>query len=129
VLCIKCSVNRQESGEAKSEENNNKNTSTPPYDSESKKDEIQYATYEERVAAFKALLDNMGVTSTWTWDMTMRTIIKDERYKALKTLAEKKQVLAEFQAEKRKIERVNTSSLFILLYIHSSLLHLYNCSS
>jgi hypothetical protein len=37
--------------------------------------------------------------------MTMRAIINDERYRALKTLAEKKQVLQDYQAEKRKQER------------------------
>ena len=55
------------------------------------------------------------VTSTWTWDMTMRAIINDPRYKALKTLQEKKQALSEFQTEKRKQERVMTNKLFFHL--------------
>ena len=36
----------------------------------------------------------------------MRAIINDERYKVLPTLAEKKKVLAEFQQDKRKQEKV-----------------------
>lgn len=77
----------------------NMSTSSPISKEDSK-------SHEERVEAFKKLLDNVGVTSNWTWDMTMRAIINDERYKGIKTLSEKKQILAEFQAERRRQERV-----------------------
>jgi len=55
--------------------------------------------------AFKQLLAEAGVTSTWTWDMTMRVIANDERYKILKTLSEKKQILSEYQTERKQQER------------------------
>lgn len=53
--------------------------------------------------------------------MTMRAIVNDKRYRALPTLAEKKSVLAEFQAEKRKIERVLLSTIFF----HIQLTYVY----
>jgi hypothetical protein len=49
-----------------------------------------FATHEEGEKAFHHLLRKAGVDPTWTWDMTMRTIITDPLYKALNTLAEKK---------------------------------------
>lgn len=50
--------------------------------------------------------------------MTMKAIINDKRYRALDTLSEKKQVLLDFQAEKKKLERVK---LFILLHFKKKL--------
>jgi len=78
---------------------------TPPEDGKTDKKDDLYSSQEERVEAFKKLLEEYSVTATWTWDMTMRVIIHDDRYKALKTLGERKQALSEFQAEKRKQER------------------------
>ncbi|EIN06033.1 hypothetical protein PUNSTDRAFT_54329 [Punctularia strigosozonata HHB-11173 SS5] len=49
-----------------------------------------FATLEEGEKAFTHLLRKAGVDASWTWDMTMRTIITDPLYKALNTLAEKK---------------------------------------
>ena len=60
------------------------------FDNPQKKEEVTYGTQEERVEAFKSLLSQavqimiafpnfQGVTSTWTWDMTMRAIINDDR--------------------------------------------------
>eukprot|EP01119_Soliformovum_irregulare_P017107 TRINITY_DN5032_c0_g1_i1.p1 TRINITY_DN5032_c0_g1~~TRINITY_DN5032_c0_g1_i1.p1 ORF type:complete len:660 (-),score=249.63 TRINITY_DN5032_c0_g1_i1:234-2213(-) len=69
------------------------------------KEEITYRTQEERVEAFRSLLQQAGVTSTWNWEMTMRAIINDEKYKAIPQLSEKKKILQDFQAEKRKQER------------------------
>ena len=80
---------------------------TPPQYNDNKRSVLEslYTTHEEKVDAFKQLLNDRGVTSTWTWDMTMRTIVNDERYKLIKTLAEKKQLLADFQNERKKLER------------------------
>jgi pre-mRNA-processing factor 40 len=49
-----------------------------------------FATIEEGEKAFTHLLRKAGVNADWTWDMTMRTIITDPLYKALNTLAQKK---------------------------------------
>lgn len=49
-----------------------------------------FATIEEGEKAFAHLLRKAGVDATWTWDQTMRAIITDPLYKALNTLAEKK---------------------------------------
>ena len=49
-----------------------------------------FATVEEGEKAFTHLLRKAGVDATWTWDQTMRAIITDPLYKALNTLAEKK---------------------------------------
>ena len=49
-----------------------------------------FATLEEGEKAFTHLLRKAGVDATWTWDQTMRAIITDPLYKALNTLAEKK---------------------------------------
>ena len=49
-----------------------------------------FATIEEGEKAFFHLLRKAGVDATWTWDQTMRAIITDPLYKALNTLAEKK---------------------------------------
>ena len=49
-----------------------------------------FATLEEGERAFVHLLKKAGVDATWTWDQTMRAIITDPLYKALNSLAEKK---------------------------------------
>jgi pre-mRNA-processing factor 40 len=49
-----------------------------------------FATVEEGERAFFHLLRKAGVDPSWTWEQTMRTIITDPLYKALNTLAEKK---------------------------------------
>ncbi|KAJ9567002.1 LOW QUALITY PROTEIN: hypothetical protein OSB04_002968 [Centaurea solstitialis] len=49
--------------------------------------------------AFKALLENANIASDWTWDQTMRVIVNDRRYVALRTLSERKQA---FNEDKRK---------------------------
>ncbi|CAO1637421.1 unnamed protein product [Parajaminaea phylloscopi] len=54
--------------------------------------------------AFKHLLRSKGVTISWTWEQTMRQIVTEPLYKALKSLAERKAVFADFQADLRKEE-------------------------
>ncbi|CAL0316327.1 unnamed protein product [Lupinus luteus] len=53
---------------------------------------------------FKALLESVNVGSDWTWDRTMRVIINDKRYGALKTLGERKQAFNEFLNQRKKQE-------------------------
>ncbi|KAH1190889.1 Pre-mRNA-processing protein 40B [Glycine max] len=54
-----------------------------------------YANKMEAKDAFKALLESVNVGSDWTWDRSMRLIINDKRYGALKTLVERKQAFNE----------------------------------
>ncbi|MCE0482049.1 hypothetical protein HAX54_040383 [Datura stramonium] len=63
-----------------------------------------YATKQEAKNAFKALLESAYVESDWTWEQTMRVIINDKRYGALKTLGERKQAFNEYLMQRKKQE-------------------------
>ncbi|KAF3640417.1 Pre-mRNA-processing protein 40A [Capsicum annuum] len=63
-----------------------------------------YATKQEAKNAFKALLESANVESDWTWEQTMRIIINDKRYGALKTLGERKQAFNEYLMQRKKQE-------------------------
>ncbi|KAH9603745.1 hypothetical protein KSS87_009057, partial [Heliosperma pusillum] len=63
-----------------------------------------YATKQEAKEAFKTLLESANVESDWTWEQTMRLIINDKRYGALKSLGERKQAFNEYLIQKRKQE-------------------------
>lgn len=64
-----------------------------------------YEDKEEAKQAFKELLAEKNVGGSWSWDMTMRAIVSDERYQALKTNSEKKAALSEYQQDKQKQAR------------------------
>lgn len=49
--------------------------------------------------AFVDMLRRVGVTPKWTWEQTMREIITEPMYKALKTLAERKAAFEKFVAD------------------------------
>merc|ERR1719193_1475370 len=63
-----------------------------------KKDPI-YTTKEEAVNAFKSLLSDKGVGEDDQWKPTLSRIISDQRYRALKTLSERKKVFKQFKEE------------------------------
>ncbi|XP_058221362.1 pre-mRNA-processing protein 40A isoform X3 [Rhododendron vialii] len=65
---------------------------------------LVYATKQEARNAFKALLESANVESNWTWEQTMRVIINDKRYGALKTLGERKQAFNEYLGQRKKLE-------------------------
>ena len=50
----------------------------------------EYATPEEAEAAFVKLLRRSGVQPDWSWEQTLRTIIKDQQYRAIKDPRERK---------------------------------------
>ncbi|KAG0477800.1 hypothetical protein HPP92_012519 [Vanilla planifolia] len=62
------------------------------------------ANKQEAKNAFKSLLESFNVESDWTWDQTMRVIINDKRYAALKTLGERKQAFNEYLGQRKKQE-------------------------
>ncbi|XP_043719031.1 pre-mRNA-processing protein 40A-like isoform X1 [Telopea speciosissima] len=65
---------------------------------------LVYATKQEAKNAFKAVLESVNVESDWTWEQTMRIIINDKRYGALKTLGERKQAFNEYLGQRKKQE-------------------------
>ncbi|EEF52242.1 protein binding protein, putative [Ricinus communis] len=65
---------------------------------------LTFASKQEAKNAFKALLESANVQSDWTWEQTMREIINDKRYGALKTLGERKQAFNEYLGQRKKIE-------------------------
>jgi len=54
---------------------------------------------------FKYLLEDSGVTSTWTWEMALKKIASDDRYQVIKTVPERKIIFQDYQTDRRKIER------------------------
>ncbi|KAF9934417.1 hypothetical protein FBU30_002241 [Linnemannia zychae] len=65
----------------------------------------EFATKQEAEDAFKGLLKETGVTSTWTWEQTMRAVVTNPMYRALKTTAERKAAFQEYVDECRVQER------------------------
>ncbi|KAF9576387.1 hypothetical protein EC968_008682 [Mortierella alpina] len=63
-----------------------------------------FATKEQAEEAFKKLLMDTGVTSTWTWEQTMRAVVTNPMYRALKTTAERKTAFQEYVDERRIVE-------------------------
>lgn len=50
----------------------------------------EYATPEEAEAAFVKLLRRSGVQPDWTWEQTLRAIVRDPQYRAIKDPRERK---------------------------------------
>ncbi|CAG8453577.1 7909_t:CDS:10 [Acaulospora morrowiae] len=65
---------------------------------------IEFETKEEAVAAFRQLLKDSGVKPDWSWEQTMRAIISNPMYRAIKTLTERKQAFHDYVDEMRKKE-------------------------
>ncbi|KAF9908607.1 hypothetical protein BX616_000076 [Lobosporangium transversale] len=65
----------------------------------------EFATKEEAEEAFKNMLKETGVTSTWTWEQTMRAVVTNPMYRALKTTAERKAAFQEYVDERRIQEK------------------------
>lgn len=64
-----------------------------------------YATFEEAEAAFLKLLRRSGVQPDWTWDQTMRAIIKDPQYRSLKDPKDRKLAFEKYAVEVRLQEK------------------------
>ncbi|XP_010530462.1 PREDICTED: pre-mRNA-processing protein 40A-like isoform X2 [Tarenaya hassleriana] len=65
---------------------------------------LVYATKQEAKAAFKSLLESVNVHSDWTWEQTMKEIVNDRRYGALRTVGERKQAFNEYLGQRKKVE-------------------------
>ncbi|KAL3428054.1 FF domain-containing protein [Phlyctema vagabunda] len=64
-----------------------------------------YPTYEEAEAAFLKMLRRNNVQPDWTWEYTMRTIIKDPQYRALKDPKDRKAAFEKYAVEVRLQEK------------------------
>jgi len=63
---------------------------------------IIYTSKKERSDAFKKLLDDKKVDPEMKWEAAMKLIISDERYKAFKSVGERKAAFQEWGDKKRK---------------------------
>jgi len=59
---------------------------------------------EEAIGIFKKLLSENDISSTCTFEKALRNIANDERYQALKTMSERKQVFLDYQQERKRYE-------------------------
>jgi pre-mRNA-processing factor 40 len=64
-----------------------------------------YSTFEEAEAAFLKLLRRNNVSPDWTWERTMRSIIKDSQYRALKDPKDRKAAFEKYAVEVRVQEK------------------------
>ncbi|KAJ5047278.1 uncharacterized protein L3040_003112 [Drepanopeziza brunnea f. sp. 'multigermtubi'] len=64
-----------------------------------------YSTFEEAEAAFLKLLRRQNVDPSWTWEQTMRSIIKDPQYRALKDPKDRKNAFEKYAVEVRAQEK------------------------
>jgi pre-mRNA-processing factor 40 len=64
-----------------------------------------YSTFEEAEAAFLKLLRRNNISPDWTWEKTMRTIIKDSQYRALKDPKDRKAAFEKYAVEVRVQEK------------------------
>jgi pre-mRNA-processing factor 40 len=64
-----------------------------------------YSTFEEGEAAFLKLLRRNNVDPNWTWDQTLRAIIKDPQYRALKDPRHRKAAFEKYAVEVRLQEK------------------------
>lgn len=67
--------------------------------------EPDYATYEEAEAAFMKMLKRFNVQAGWTWDQTMRAVIKDPQYRAIKDPKARKDAFEKYVIESRAQEK------------------------
>jgi pre-mRNA-processing factor 40 len=71
----------------------------------------KYNSKEEAEEAFKQMLNDLGVPSTFKWKEVIDMCSKDERWEAFRTTGQKKQALAEYQTAKSKQEKVSCAYL------------------
>ena len=65
----------------------------------------EYSNYEEAEAAFFKLLKRIGIQAEWSWEETIRAIIKDPQYRALKDPKERKTAWEKYVVELKVQEK------------------------
>ncbi|KAG9248018.1 formin binding protein-like protein [Calycina marina] len=90
-----------------------------------------YNSFEEAEAAFMKLLRRNNVSPDWIWEKTLRVIIKDSQYRALKDPAHRKAAFEKYAVEvriqekdkaKERIEKLRTD-FATMLKSHSEIKH------
>lgn len=66
---------------------------------------LMYATQEEAENAFMAMLQAKGIGAQATWEQVLRDIITEPRYKALRTLEERKATFKKYIEELQEAEK------------------------
>lgn len=66
---------------------------------------VEFASTEEAKKAFISLLTKSGVTSSWTWDQTIRALASAPLFRSLKSSYERKAAFEEYIRKKRTDER------------------------
>lgn len=66
--------------------------------------DMNFRDKEEAEQAFMSLLRSKGVDVDWTWEGTMRAVITEPLYKALKTLAERKAAFQKYIEDLKRRE-------------------------
>jgi pre-mRNA-processing factor 40 len=64
-----------------------------------------YATFEEAESAFLKMLRRNNISPDWAWEKTMRNIIKDPQYRALKDPKDRKAAFEKYAVEVRLQEK------------------------
>ncbi|KAJ1964458.1 U1 snRNP protein [Dipsacomyces acuminosporus] len=65
----------------------------------------EYRTAEEAEQAFIDMLKAHKITGDWTWEQTMRAVVNNPTYRALKTLQERKEAFSKYISKVRDEER------------------------
>ena len=69
------------------------------------KSEPQYSSYDEAESAFVKLLRRHNVGADWTWEKTMRAIIREPQYRALKDPKDRKAAFEKYIVELKQQEQ------------------------
>lgn len=77
--------------------------------------EPEYSSLEEAEGAFMKMLRRHSVQPDWTWEQTMRAIIKDPQYRALKDPRDRKAAFEKYAVEVRMQEKDRAKERFAKL--------------
>ncbi|CCX34295.1 Similar to Pre-mRNA-processing protein prp40; acc. no. O14176 [Pyronema omphalodes CBS 100304] len=69
------------------------------------RNEPQYSSYDEAESAFVKLLRRNNVGADWTWEKTLRAIIKEPQYRALKDPKDRKAAFDKYIVELKQQEQ------------------------
>ncbi|THC91056.1 hypothetical protein EYZ11_009478 [Aspergillus tanneri] len=77
--------------------------------------EPEYGSFEEAEGAFMKMLKRHSVQPDWSWEQTMRTVIKDPQYRALKDPRDRKAAFEKYAIEVRMQEKDRAKERFAKL--------------
>merc|ERR1712232_1151202 len=93
---LRAATGKEEESEAESDDKD---------EDKGKAEEPEYATQEDRRNAFKDLLEEKKIKPTMKWEEALKLIQDDRRLNALTRAGERKQVFAEYVAQRKKREK------------------------